>query len=81
MERSRPRRAPIEYLYGWACGGTNSYTNLLSGPLPSNYHVTFDSVIPGCWYLQAYSTGDAQVFNSAALTFIAGQTFTWNLTN
>lgn len=71
----------LVYFYAWACGTSNTFTNLLTQSLPPNYHVTFTGVTPGCWNIQADTANHAQTAQDLNVTLTAAHTFTWTLHN
>ncbi|MFT3696959.1 MAG: hypothetical protein QM831_27705 [Kofleriaceae bacterium] len=60
------------YFYGWPCGGSNPYQNLLSSPLAPNTYATMTGVTPGCYNFQAWNYNSSTYWSWTNMQFTAG---------
>lgn len=64
------------YFYGWPCGGSNTYANLLNSPLAPNTYATSTGITPGCYNFQAWNYNSSTYWNWTNIEFEAGYTTT-----
>jgi hypothetical protein len=69
------------YVYYWQCGHTNDGVNRLSGSLPYGYYLEDDTMTPGCWNIQANTSGNTKVLTMSNVTLKATELYTWTLNN
>jgi hypothetical protein len=69
------------YIYFWACGQSNNYVNHLTGSLPYGYYVQYDTMTPGCYNLEARTSGSARTVSSPNVKLTAAELYTWSISN
>lgn len=69
------------YVFIWPCGQSNDFLNRLNGTLPNGYYVRYDQMTPGCWNLEARTSGYARTVSMPNVTLTGGQQTTWTIQN
>ncbi len=67
------------YIYFWPCGSSKDYLNHLSGSLPYGYYVEYDTLAPGCWNIEADTSGSTKVLTINNVQLAAAMLYTWKL--
>ncbi|MFT3696255.1 MAG: hypothetical protein QM831_24155 [Kofleriaceae bacterium] len=64
------------YFYGWPCGQSNPYSNLLNSALAPNTYATSSGITPGCYNFQAWNYNSTTHWDWTNMQFSAGGTTT-----